>query len=333
MSSVLDKNSIDKIELEKEQKSLILFIYDNLEWSYKERQSHMKLLQDKINAYLDFIQSGQIYEHYDKQNFNKIIIRVNAQFSYSKSAIDFLNRIKIFLNDRGPEIVSDIVIELDWGHFFNEKNDENNEFNDGFIEEFELDADKIYPRLKRNMSKDLANIKLDGVPNDFVSFGYFDNKYAIVLLQDEGETLHVLSLKDIEDSGMYTEDSLNLLLNKSFENLFNNVEYRMQETIENGIYGLLAGGNFESESLCRKDIWSEISEIFNDDLFISAPAKDLVFFIPASNKDLINKFLEYTKKSYDSVCKDNISTIFTKDIFEFNRNEEKITISKEYNIE
>ena len=101
---------------------------------------------------------------------------------------------------------------------------------------------------------------------------------------------------------------------------------------ENGIYGIVAGGYFESEILCLNHVWKQISEKFDDDLLISAPAKDLVFLIPLNKTNLIEKFLNHSKKSYDYVYKNNIKTIFTKDIFIYSREKDTITISGKYSL-
>ena len=55
MSNVCDRGVRD-ITLEEDNK-YVLVIIDNLEWNYATRQKHAKVLQDKLNDYLDYNRS------------------------------------------------------------------------------------------------------------------------------------------------------------------------------------------------------------------------------------------------------------------------------------
>jgi hypothetical protein len=57
----LDKaDVIDAIGIEKDGSAVALAILDGWDWS--DEAQHLLALQAKLNAYFDFIQSGQIYE-------------------------------------------------------------------------------------------------------------------------------------------------------------------------------------------------------------------------------------------------------------------------------
>ncbi|MFF2088873.1 DUF6572 domain-containing protein [Paenibacillus sp. NPDC058174] len=60
--SVLDKNKIDGIGKSESENKLALMIADHLDW--ENELEHLTLLQDKINAYVSFIESGQVYNFY-----------------------------------------------------------------------------------------------------------------------------------------------------------------------------------------------------------------------------------------------------------------------------
>lgn len=60
--SVLDKNKIDGIGKSKSENKLALMIADHLDW--ENELQHLTCLQDKINAYISFIESGQVYSLY-----------------------------------------------------------------------------------------------------------------------------------------------------------------------------------------------------------------------------------------------------------------------------
>lgn len=62
--SIDQSDVIDFISTTPEGKG-VLTITDHLSW---DMDFHLELLQDKINRYLQFIESGQIYEEYPQAN-------------------------------------------------------------------------------------------------------------------------------------------------------------------------------------------------------------------------------------------------------------------------
>ncbi|MDI9364685.1 MAG: hypothetical protein QM541_07020 [Flavobacterium sp.] len=111
--SIEQADKVDAISTLNDEK-VILTISDHLEWD--ENEQHLQFLQDKINAYLEFIESGQIYEHYPKANTAKVIIIVKLKFSPNMMALNFLNRCKTILLNVG--------IGFEW-EFFKLKNSKN----------------------------------------------------------------------------------------------------------------------------------------------------------------------------------------------------------------
>lgn len=89
----LDK--IDIISTDK-QGETVLYIADHFEWM--EEEKHLLLLQDKINAYLQFIESGQIFEEYQAAS-TKISIAVVFQNDPPKTALPYLSRFKEIINE------------------------------------------------------------------------------------------------------------------------------------------------------------------------------------------------------------------------------------------
>jgi hypothetical protein len=57
--SIVQGNKIDMVVTDKEKTRVALVIADHLDWEEDESE-HLVLLQDKINAYLHFIESGQL---------------------------------------------------------------------------------------------------------------------------------------------------------------------------------------------------------------------------------------------------------------------------------
>lgn len=58
MSNIENSDKIDTMGFSNELNKLILEIYDHLDWN--DEQNHLNLLQNKLNTYLSFIESGEI---------------------------------------------------------------------------------------------------------------------------------------------------------------------------------------------------------------------------------------------------------------------------------
>src|SRR5437879_6048264 len=81
--TIEDSRTIDIISMEKEG-TCILTISDHLDWA--ETEGHIKLLQNKLNDYLAFIESGEIYEQYPKAKDRPIRLRVMFQHAPDQKA-------------------------------------------------------------------------------------------------------------------------------------------------------------------------------------------------------------------------------------------------------
>lgn len=91
--------AIDLIGIDNKTGVVILTISDHLDW--KEADTHLILLQDKINCYLRFIESGEIYETYPMAKDKKMIISIVKKHSLSKEGEEFINRVKKIVNEIG----------------------------------------------------------------------------------------------------------------------------------------------------------------------------------------------------------------------------------------
>ena len=99
---------LDKIDIISTGKNgrIVLTISDHLEWDGEGE--HALLLQDKINAYLHFIETGQIFEEYPDAKGRKIVITISMKYLPNKEGLDFLKQCR--------EIVSNLGYKLDWNN-------------------------------------------------------------------------------------------------------------------------------------------------------------------------------------------------------------------------
>jgi hypothetical protein len=75
--SVEEPGVIDIIASEEEGSDVMLIVTDHLGWGDRE---HLMKLQDKLNSYLAFIESGEIFEKYPKAKAKKIKLDVVCKF-------------------------------------------------------------------------------------------------------------------------------------------------------------------------------------------------------------------------------------------------------------
>ena len=79
--------------------NVVLTISDHLEWD--ESNEHLLVLQDKINAYLSSIESGDLYKQYSDAKGRNIVINLVAKHVPNKEGEIFIKRIKEALTSAG----------------------------------------------------------------------------------------------------------------------------------------------------------------------------------------------------------------------------------------
>ena len=216
--------------------------------------------------------------------------------------------------------------------------DGTEEFQDGFSDDYTFDMDKIYPRIKKNWSKTPSEtVTLMAAKNNHNNqgreiqeynnipmFRIYDS-YIITLIKDMGSTYIYLTYDELPG-----DISIESIESRAFENLHHDVTYRMVESRETGVYGLVAGGDFEAEALCLPGIWEDCSEGLQDDLLISVPTKGVVLFTRAGDKKAIRKMIKQAQEIYEQNQKKSPFLIFSRDVFYYNNSTKELEISKKY---
>ena len=83
---------VDFLWKDDRHKRAVLTISDHLDW--EEEGEHLLLLQDKLNHYLEFIQSGQLAEAKPDFKGLPVLIHVAAQHPLSEHAGRFYEMVK-----------------------------------------------------------------------------------------------------------------------------------------------------------------------------------------------------------------------------------------------
>jgi hypothetical protein len=90
--SVENGRTVDAVGVDKMSGQVILTIADELDW--EEEQIHLVLLQDKINTYLSFIESGELIEANPDARDRKAVISVVGKYKPTADAIRFFLQIQ-----------------------------------------------------------------------------------------------------------------------------------------------------------------------------------------------------------------------------------------------
>jgi hypothetical protein len=87
--SIEDKNNIDGIAISKDdEQKLMLLVTDHLDW--QNEYEHLILLQDKINAYIGFLEIEQYKEVYPEKVFTLFCIEVHFKYETTNNCVKFI---------------------------------------------------------------------------------------------------------------------------------------------------------------------------------------------------------------------------------------------------
>ena len=100
--SVEQADTIDLIGVEAATGKVVLTISDHLDWD--ENNEHVLILQDKINSYLAFIESGELVSAYPDGEGRVPVIEVVMRLPPPQVGLEFLNRVGAILGPTGIEL-------------------------------------------------------------------------------------------------------------------------------------------------------------------------------------------------------------------------------------
>ena len=101
--SIVEGNKIDMVVTDKEKTRVALVIADHLDWEEDESE-HLVLLQDKINAYLHFIESGQLKQNRPDLAGLPVSIEVSGKYPLSEEATKFYRLIGKIVAEVGSSL-------------------------------------------------------------------------------------------------------------------------------------------------------------------------------------------------------------------------------------
>jgi hypothetical protein len=87
--SVDEPDKIDFLVTDSEKTYVLLIIADHLDWKEFDEGDHLELLQDKINAYLHFVEDGELVKVRPDLKGLPVTIQVDAKYPPSNKAVQF----------------------------------------------------------------------------------------------------------------------------------------------------------------------------------------------------------------------------------------------------
>lgn len=86
--SILQTNVIDFISIDSNRRELVLTISDHLDWEIGQEE-HLWLLQEKINRYVAYLESGEVLEKFPDARERRVRIAIVGAFHLSALAEEF----------------------------------------------------------------------------------------------------------------------------------------------------------------------------------------------------------------------------------------------------
>src|SRR5579863_5336311 len=88
---------------------VILTISDHLDW--QDNKNHIRLLQQKLNAYLAFVESGDIFQKYPEAKDRPVVFRVVSKFRPDFEGERFLIQAKSIVESAGFSLKHELYAE------------------------------------------------------------------------------------------------------------------------------------------------------------------------------------------------------------------------------
>jgi hypothetical protein len=107
--SVDQTGVVDVISVDHKTGQVVLAVSDHLDWS--DSTEHQELLQKKFNAYLAFVESGEILDRYPDARDRPVLFRVVFKFKPDQEGKSFLARAKEVIESAGFQLQYEVFAD------------------------------------------------------------------------------------------------------------------------------------------------------------------------------------------------------------------------------
>ncbi len=94
--SIIEENKIDMVATYPDHVKLIMT--DHLPWG-QDDEEHMYIIQEKINSYFSFIETGQMAEEFPKIKTQKIKFEIVSKYQLNEVAKNFSSLLSKFFEE------------------------------------------------------------------------------------------------------------------------------------------------------------------------------------------------------------------------------------------
>lgn len=101
--SIENTTTVDFVNVQSATGEVLLTISDHLDWDEQEGR-HLELLQSKLNTYLRFIESGELYRTFPQTKGRNLVIDVAGQFPMSTIGRSFFQKAERAVRNAGYSI-------------------------------------------------------------------------------------------------------------------------------------------------------------------------------------------------------------------------------------
>ena len=105
--SIERTNTVDFVTIDEASGEAFLTISDHLAWDENDG-AHLELLQRKLNAYLRFIESGELVREFPHVMGRSVVIHLVSKFPLSKPAKIFIGKVSEAIRDAGFRLQTEV---------------------------------------------------------------------------------------------------------------------------------------------------------------------------------------------------------------------------------
>ena len=98
--SVTDTSVVDAIGVDNETGQVILTLVDHLSWG---DLAHIEFLRAKLNAYLAFIEGGELLDSYPQSQGRRVAIQVVCKYAPDAVGVEFFHNSERTIRNAGSD--------------------------------------------------------------------------------------------------------------------------------------------------------------------------------------------------------------------------------------
>ena len=106
LMTVEQTDVVDFVSVNRADGRVVLTVSDHLSW---EDDEHLLTLQEKLNAYISFVESGQLLRDYPDATDRAVRIEIVCKYPPSELALKFLNLVRGRFDEMGVELSHEIL--------------------------------------------------------------------------------------------------------------------------------------------------------------------------------------------------------------------------------